>query len=282
MDKPQFELNQDFGVKPIVKKENNKRFFGVVKKFFGSIFRGFCAVLYPSNLKCICCGRDLPTKQNVEICTSCLSEINFIAEEHSCWRCGAVITGQGHFCTNCISHSREFDICRSVAVYEGVVQQLIHGFKFGDKPYLSRTLGLLMADKIKKLGWQFDSIVPVPISASRLKERGYNQSILLAQTIAKQLDMPVSEVLSKVRDTHDQVGLNFSERQDNLKGSIVLNDKQEVFDKVVLLIDDVMTTGATANICAQVLKKAKAKRVLVFTFAHAIVKIPTEKNDETK
>ena len=282
MDKPQFELNQDFGVKPIVKKENNKRFFGVVKKFFGSIFRGFCAVLYPSNLKCICCGRDLPTKQNVEICTSCLSEINFIVEEHSCWRCGAVITGQGHFCTNCMSHSREFDICRSVAVYEGVVQQLIHGFKFGDKPYLSRTLGLLMADKIKKLGWQFDLIVPVPISVSRLKERGYNQSILLAQTIAKQLDMPVSEVLSKVRDTHDQVGLNFSERQDNLKGSIVLNDKQEVFDKVVLLIDDVMTTGATANICAQVLKKAKAKRVLVFTFAHAIVKIPTEKNDETK
>ncbi len=283
MDKPQYELNEDFSVRPSVKSEQKfKRFFGTVKKFFGHVYHGFCTVLFPANLKCICCGRDLPTKQQIEICSDCWQEISFIPEESACWRCGALISGQGHFCTNCMSRSRDFDICRSVAVFDGIVQQLIHSFKFGDKPYLSRTLGLLMSTKLKQLGWQPDLIVPVPISNTRLKERGYNQSETLAQVISQNIGVPQVNALQKIRDTHDQVGLNFSERQDNLKGSIILNNKIDVYDKSILLIDDVMTTGATANVCAQVLKKAKSKHVFVCTFAHGIVKIPIEKNDETK
>lgn len=263
----------------VVKKH---KFLSSIKKFFGKIFDGFSKILFPSKIKCVLCGEDLKQKQEIEICKKCLKQITFIDENHCCLRCGELITGQGHYCLNCMNHKRKFDIARSVVVYEGPVQQLIYGFKFGGKPYLSATIGNMMAQKLSFLNWNFDAIVPVPVSKSRLKERGYNQALLLANQIAPYFNKPVFEVLEKYKQTKDQVGLNFQERQQNLEGSIKVCQKDQVVGKSILLVDDVMTTGATANICAEQLFKAGAKSVMLLTFAHSIVKLNTEKIDETQ
>ena len=140
-----------------------------------------------------------------------------------------------------------------------------------------------MALKLKELNWDFDFLVPIPVSKERFKERGYNQALLLANQISEKFDnKPIFEVLEKIKQTKDQVGLNFQERQENLNGSIKVCEKELVRDKDILLVDDVLTTGATANVCAEVLFKAGAKSVKLITFAHSIVKIPVEKIDETK
>ena len=253
-----------------------------LKKVLKAINKGINVLLFPSKIKCVICGDDLPQKQEIEICENCTNLVPFINEKHCCQKCGEPITGQGHYCLSCMNNKRKFDVARSVASFEGVVQQLIHGFKFGGKPYLSLTMGNLMAQKLVELGWDFDLITPVPVSKSRLKERGYNQALLLCNQIATHFNKPVVEVLEKVKQTQDQVGLNFKERQENLEGSIAVCNKEEVANKAVLLVDDVFTTGATANVCAQALFKTGAKSVLIITFAHSIVKLNTEIIDETE
>lgn len=253
------------------------------KRFFVKSLNALSNALYPPNIKCICCGKDLPTKQEIEICESCIKEINFIDEKRACKRCGAKLVGEGEFCLDCMDKPRSFDVARAVCVYDNLAQMLIHSFKFGDKVYLARTMARLMALKYINLGWDCDVVVAVPLSKKRMRTRGYNQSALLADIIGEIINKPVdNNILSKVKDTHDQVGLNFQDRQDNLNGSIVVKDKSKVAGKSVLLIDDVMTTGATANVCAEVLHSAKAGQVCVLTFAHVMVNLRTVKNDETK
>lgn len=252
------------------------------KKFIKKLNDAINLLLFPSKIKCVLCGEDLPQKQDIEICENCMNLINFIDEKHCCWRCGELITGQGHYCLSCMKAKRKFDVARSVAVYEGAVQQLMHSFKFGGKPYLSATLGNLMAEKLVELNWDFDIISPVPVSKSRLKERGYNQALLLANQIATHFEKPVLEVLEKIKTTKDQVGLNFQERQENLDGSVKVCDKESVVGKKILLVDDVFTTGATSNVCAEQLFKVGATAVYVITFAHSIVKLNTEKIDENE
>ena len=254
----------------------------LIKNLLSKLNKGFCSLLFPANIKCVLCGEDLKQKQEIEICDRCSGLIKFIDEKHTCLKCGELITGQGHYCLSCMKEKRKFDLARSVVVYDGVVQQLMHSFKFGGKPYLSRTIGNLMALKLDELKWNFDVIVPVPVSKSRLKERGYNQALLLCQQIALFYQKPVVLALQKTKQTKDQVGLNFQERQQNLEGSMQVVDFESIKDKTVLLVDDVMTTGATANICSEQLFKSGAKSVLLLTFAHAIVKLNTEKIDENK
>ena len=254
-----------------------------IKRFFVGLKKGISKILFPAKIKCVLCGEDLKQIQEIEFCDKCSNLIKYIDEKHTCLKCGELITGQGHYCLSCMKEKRKFDIARSVVVYEGVVQNLMHAFKFGGKPYLSRTIGNLMALKLDELKWEFDIFVPVPVSKSRLKERGYNQALLLCNQMAQYFpSKPVLEVLEKIKQTKDQVGLNFQERQQNLDGSMRVLNPADVKDKVVLLVDDVMTTGATANVCAEELFKSGAKSVLLLTFAHSIVKLNTEKIDETQ
>ena len=270
-------------IKLIITNKPKNKFLVCVKNAFAHTFSAFSRALYPNNIKCLCCGKDLKTKQDIEICDVCLKMLTFIPETSCCKKCGSFITGSGDYCFNCMDNKREFDAGRSVVVFKDLAQGLVHSFKFGAKPYIKNTLGNLMTNKLLSLGWKFDVIVPVPVSKKRLKQRGYNQAYLLGEVISKNLDVPVlNDVLIKAKETLDQVGLNFNDRQENLKGSIKVNNSQHLKDKTVLLVDDVITTGATSSICAKALKQAGAKCVYVISFANVQDKIHTEKNAETK
>ena len=270
-------------IKLVLNKKPKNKFLVCVKHAFMHAFSAFSKALYPNNIKCLCCGKDLPQKQDTEICAKCLTKFIFIPENSCCKKCGSLITGSGDYCFNCMDNKRAFDTARSVVVYKGLAQRLIHSFKFGSKPYIKNTLGNLMANKLLKLDWNIDIILSVPVSKKRLKQRGYNQAELLAEVISKNLNIQIFyDVLQKVKETPDQVGLNFTDRQNNLKGSIKVDKPEAVLGKTVLLVDDVITTGATCSICAKALKDAGAKDVFVISFANVQDKIYTEKIAETK
>jgi len=146
---------------------------------------------------------------------------------------------------------------------------LIRLFKYEGKVKLGRFLSDLIIDRC--LPPQFDIIVPVPLHSKRLKERGFNQSFLLAHQINKKLSLPViADDLQRIKWTRPQVELDWRERASNVKGAFTLIDNEEIKGKEVLLIDDVYTTGSTVNECARVLKKAGAKKVYVATVARML------------
>ncbi len=262
------------------KAKDDKTIFGKCAKIFVTLCNKACNLFFPSNIKCLICERDLPQKQEIEVCEECMHKLNFIAENACCARCGApAVLGHGSFCLNCQNSAREFDIARSVFVYEGEIKHLIAGLKYNNKPYISRTLSNFLAQKFKKLNWQADLIIPVPLSEARIKWRGYNQAQLLAEGVSEKIGVPLNtETLIKVKETEVQANLTLQERQKNLQECFKVLDKYSVRGKRILLIDDVMTTGSTANACAHELKKAHADRVLVLTIAHGKTEIPTQKS----
>ena len=117
----------------------------------------------------------------------------------------------------------------------------------------------------------FDLLIPVPLHPKRLKERGFNQSLLLVKELSRKTGIPYrKQILKKSRPTIPQVNLNGKEREKGVKGSFQIMDGEEVEGKSILMVDDVYTTGATVNECSKVLLTGGAKRVDVFTLAHAV------------
>ena len=144
--------------------------------------------------------------------------------------------------------------------------------------YLAQTLGALMADEFLKDNMEADIIVYVPMTEAEEKKRGFNQSELLAEEVGKRLNIAVLPALIKIKETKAQKELGGKERAQNLEGAFACVFEQ-VNNRKILLIDDIFTTGATANECAKVLLKAKAREVNVLTAAVAKLKIPVESND---
>ncbi len=258
-------------------KKTQSKVLGAFAGVLSGIYKRACSIFYPAYIKCIICGDDLKQKQHIEICDKCQCKLHFISEKECCQGCGAPIAGQGKYCLNCKEGDRQFDIGRSVFVYEGEVKNLIAGLKYNNKPYISRTLSQYLAKLYKELDWQADLIIPVPLSSARKKWRGYNQAELLAEGVSDILGIPINtETLVKIKDTDSQATLTLQERRKNLLSSFKVLDKYVVRGKKILLIDDVMTTGSTANACTTALKKAHADKVFVLTIAHGKMEIPTQ------
>ena len=155
--------------------------------------------------------------------------------------------------------------------YEGIIRKLILNYKFNEKSYLYKTFVnfLLKNEKFFKILKSYDTIIPVPVSSKRLNERGYNQSELLANDIVKQIAECecVKDCLVKNKNIIEQSKLNKEQRQKNIQGVYILKNKEKLINKKILLIDDIYTTGSTANECCKVLQKAKPKKIDVFTVA---------------
>lgn len=165
-------------------------------------------------------------------------------------------------------------MARSIAEYNGVLLEAIHKLKYNGKTSLAKPLGLMMAEKLSSAlsphssVLTFDLIVPIPLHKKRLKERGFNQSLLLAREVAKRHHIKMDYLnFKRVRFTEPQINLKGDERLKNVRGAFLVKDAR-VFKKMrILLIDDVYTTGATVMECSKVLKKAGAKDVYVLTLA---------------
>ncbi len=202
---------------------------------------------------CLSCG-----KIGDFFCQQCQAKIRKI-ELPLCPFCRR-ISAQGHSCLKC----RQKKALNGATVYGYYQSQplklAIKALKYGNIFGLSEYLAKILIEKIEKDNLQFDIITSVPISKKRLRERGYNQTELLGRVIAEYFKKPFFMGLIKAKDTLPQVGLKRTERLYNLKNSFVVT-AGDIKDKKVLLIDDVLTTGATLNEVAKVLKKAGARQV---------------------
>jgi len=235
------------------------------------------SALFPS--RCILCRQTVriaAINPNIEVCLDCYQALPH--NDNSCTRCALplpVDIGNQSSCGRCIKKAPSYDYSGSVFRYEGDIINLIHQLKFGEKISHARSIGeVLLAFYenvlLAKHGVP-DCIVPVPLHAKRLRERGYNQSSEIARVIAKRLKVPIAyDAVIKKHSTLAQSGLNAKERQKNIKNAFSVMNVEDY--KHVLVIDDVVTTGSTVNEMAKALKKSGIERVGVLSIARAPVK----------
>lgn len=174
-------------------------------------------------------------------------------------------------CGRCIRKSPEFDYAFSPFRYEEAVIGLVHQLKFGDKIGHAKSLGELLWQKLRETGEQPDCLLPVSLHSARMRERGFNQSIEISRVIARKSAIPIEyDAVIRHRRTSAQTGLNARQRKKNIRGAFTVVRKLDY--RHVLIIDDVMTTGATVNELASLLKKNGVERVGVLCIARAPVK----------
>ncbi len=200
-----------------------------------------------------------------------MSEPEPLAADYFCVSCRTPFVnpaplGLDGRCELCRRGLRGFDAAYSFGGYEGVLRELIHLFKYARIRPLAGPLGEILARAIPR-DQTFDAIVPVPLHWRRRWQRGFNQSALLAGAIARRYGIPVRTALRRTRATPTQAGLTNARRRSNVAGAFRVGRKAQVAGCRILLVDDVMTTGATASACAAALKRAGAHYVALLTLA---------------
>jgi len=208
-------------------------------------------------------------------CSNCLSEIHWI-ESPYCSVCGIPFISkevESHPCGACVTHRKYFTMARALGTYEGSLQEAIHHWKYEGKTNLTPFFAEWLAEGLKRY-WEPDSLdllIPVPLHTQRLRERGFNQALVLVKELSRRTGIPYRKTtLQKKKPTVPQVNLSGAERGKGLRGAFHVIGKDELVGKSALLVDDVYTTGATVNECSRVLRRGGAKRVDVLTLAHAI------------
>jgi len=225
---------------------------------------------------CSSCGVSLDEDPVPFFCRPCWASIQPLRGP-ACPRCGrpfastiALTYSPDHLCTACRLRRPAFTRAWSCYPYEGSLQDAIRMFKYHSKVALADALGELMGKAFRDSP-DVDVLLPVPLHASRLREREFNQSLLLADRLHRRLGVPLSYGnLVRLRDTQPQTELTRSARLKNLRRAFSVLHPEEVDGKRLLLVDDVFTTGTTVNECAKALRKAGAADVFVCTLARTL------------
>ena len=214
--------------------------------------------LYPPH----CGGCDLPGER---YCRSCLAN-TVLPGENICRYCGTPLQPE-HNCPTCENTPSVCEQIRSWGIFTGPLRNAIHALKYRRDLGLSEYFSQHLVEALIRLKWSFDVVTAVPLSNSRMRSRGYNQSAMLAKPVALAFDKPfLPGAVHRQRETRSQVGLSISERFENVNGAFNAQGRL-VRGKIILLIDDVTTTGATIQACAQALKSAGASSVFGLTLA---------------
>jgi competence protein ComFC len=173
-------------------------------------------------------------------------------------------------CTDCQTNSPAFDQARSFARYDNPFRKGIIRLKYHGGAALGEVFSVYLIQTLLSLPWNFDMVLPVRLSETRQKKRGYNQTALLAHPTSQDFNLPYQPyTLRRICDTRSQGGLTGGERRENLKHAF-LADEKSVHQKTIVLVDDVFTTGSTLNACAQALKSAGASRVYGITLGRPL------------
>lgn len=220
------------------------------------------SLIFFDDIRCIVCGRDII--EGTYICPGCTLEYN---DGGRCKRCGRAMKNAAEYCETCKSRPLSFEICRSPLRYEGGAKLLLHRYKFGGEKYLCSAIASLMYVTALQNGLCCDCIVPVPISVIRKKSRGFDQVIELAKRLSHDTGMPVVPLLIKAKDTPASFTETRAEREKRIIGSIIADKGIDIRNKRILLIDDIYTTGTTAEECSRIILKAGAESVSVLTAA---------------
>jgi len=223
-----------------------RRIFKILKYLIHCI----SLVIYPTKEQCIICKSY--TKDKI-ICNGCESKIKFINKSYYI-----------------IKENKRYK-CYIIAKHDDIIKKLVLSLKYFNNYLAAELLGNYMGDLIEKEALKVDIITFVPISKNVRRKRGYNQAKLLAQIASSKTNKPCLDLLEKVKETKDQIGLDKEERWSNVCDCFKFNEKFCIKGKNILLIDDVITTGATAVNCVKLLKKFGAGRVYILTASKSVV-----------
>ena len=243
-----------------------------VRERLGSAAGKLLDLVYPENLYCLCCEDTMQQNRIHGICDRCAEKIEWLTHDPFKNRLDEFA----------------FDGLYTCCVYGFYARKMMHGLKLHNKTYIAKNIGLLMAEKLETEiktdraadepsadtddAITYSAIVPVPSSPQKLKQRGYNQAELLARYAGKALGIPVwNDVLLKTAETASMRLASGEDRRNMLQGafSICKNACQKLQGKDIILLDDVVTTGSTADACARALKDGGAGRVTMLCFASA-------------
>lgn len=225
---------------------------------------------------CLVCGAARAGDGVFDICPACAAALS-PAGRHACRRCAAPIDGELAgagvvLCGDCRISPPPFDAAVAALRYEGKTRELIHRYKFAGKTRLAGALGPLLCAALHRAGEMegIDFVIPVPLHRRRLFRRGYNQSWLLAAEVGKTFGVPVAaDLLARARFTEPQFSLSRAARRTNIKNAFTAPSPERLAGKALLLVDDIMTTGATLGEAARTLKKGGAARVVCAVAARA-------------
>lgn len=238
-----------------------------------SLLAGLADLVFPP--RCASCGGELEEGAPIPLCKGCRTGIGYIRSP-LCTVCGEPFASDAekdHPCGSCLVSPPPFRVARSLGRYDGNLMTMIHRLKYHEQSRLAAPLGRLLAGGDYpglRLG-ETSLVIPVPLHLRRLRQRGFNQSLLLAKALGKRHGIPVdARSLRRPVASDPQVSLGRRERERNVRGVFAVEDAGRVKGMDVLLVDDVYTTGSTLKECARVLLRAGAREVSVLTLARSV------------
>jgi ComF family protein len=235
------------------------------------------STIFPSD--CLLCSAPLANISRLPVCTDCLESIQSLSGPLCEW-CGDRLipyAKEGQICVHCEETRPRYEHAAAYGEYEDALRGLIHLLKYQRIRPAAHPLGKCLAQTILLMLSEFEGpflLVPVPLHRQRRSTRGFNQVERISRVALRDLrDMPVEfapKVLVRTRFTESQTGFTREQRRDNLRGAFAVPDPARVRGRNILLVDDVLTTGATADECSRILLRSGAKQVLVATVARAV------------
>jgi len=245
---------------------------------FSEFIENFLGLIFPN--VCELCFKETAYAKNGYVCEKCRSKVKKI-DGIPCQICGlpnlseeSVIiqeTKEKITCKQCVAETPFFDIARSFSFSKGTAYDAVKGFKYGRKKFFATWLGDLLTQTVLAHinPEEWDYVVPIPLHRKRQRERGFNQAEILGEILSKNTGIPLNnKLLSKETETQIQASLGWEARKVNMLGAFSANTIPEQSN--IILIDDVMTTGATLNEAARVLKNAGAQKVAAFTICRTV------------
>jgi competence protein ComFC len=230
-------------------------------------------LIYPE--VCQLCRKQRASLREGFVCSQCWSEVHFIRPPF-CQRCGLPFTGEltaTFECTNCRELEFHFRFARAAVISKTVVLEAIHRFKYSRALWFENFLaGLLLREAAPVLGKKdWDYIVPVPLHPLRKREREFNQAEILARRLADETHIPLNDkILRRIVPTATQTVLTREKRATNMKNAFAVRNGSRLAGKRIIVLDDILTTGATTNACARALRAAGATDVCVWTVARGL------------
>ncbi|OEY87027.1 amidophosphoribosyltransferase [Wolbachia pipientis] len=207
---------------------------------------------------------------NYDLCDQCNKTVNFLTE-HYCNVCGAVIANNIDTCGKCIFNPPQFKILRSAFAYNQHSKSMILRFKFFDNLNYVKVFAKWMYNMNKDIFKDSEIIIPMPLHRLRLLKRKYNQAALLAKEVSRLSNRYYAPfIIKRLRNTQPQSGLSLKERERNLKNAFDVCNKKIIKDKIIILVDDVVTTSASVRSCSQEIINSGAREVRVLTLARTI------------
>ncbi|KXG78815.1 hypothetical protein AN618_01530 [Fervidicola ferrireducens] len=226
----------------------------------------FIDALFPGKPFCLLCSSKLDKGEKF-LCEACRRKIEPV-KPPLCLKCGRPLERENSICDDCMGKNRHFVEARAFGAYKGVLKDIIHLYKYRGESGLCELIGEKMCETLKNQNWPpFDYLIPVPLHPERERERGFNQSLLLARKISQRTGVPVFRGLIRTRPTEHQSLLEKGLREANVAGAFAVKHGPAINGKTLLLIDDVYTTGSTADECSRALLSAGAAGVYVLCAA---------------